>query len=43
MNSLEFIKQHVKELPKGCETVRLDSDGEIRFYGMCGTSIRFLP
>lgn len=37
MNSLEFIKQHVAELPERCTKVMLDEDGEIRFKGGCGT------
>lgn len=43
MNSLEFIKRHVKELPEGCETVRLDIDGEIRFLGDLGREHNFYP
>lgn len=31
MNSLDFIKKHVKEWPEGCWMVRLDKDGEIVF------------
>ena len=42
-NSLEFIKQHVTELPNGCKTVRLDKDGEICFRGDCGASHDFYP
>ena len=43
MNSLEFIKQHVTELPARCRAVLLDSDGEIRFKGGCGTLHDFYP
>lgn len=42
MSSLEFIKQHVAELPSGCTEVRLDKDGEICFMG-CGVSHDFHP
>lgn len=38
MNSLEFIKQHVTELPDGCTGIRLDRDGEICFTGNCDAS-----
>ena len=43
MNSLEFIKSQVKELPEGCVTVRLDSDGEIRFIGCRNNGYNFFP
>jgi len=43
MNSLEFIKSQVKELPEGCEAVRLDSDGEIRFVGGRSGCYNFRP
>ena len=43
MNSLEFIKSQVKELPEGCEVVRLDIDGEIIFSGGLGLEHNFYP
>ena len=43
MNSLEFIKQHVTELPDGCTGIRLDRDGEICFTGNCDASHDFHP
>ena len=43
MNSLEFIKSQVRELPEECEVVRLDADGEVRFLGGCGTEHDFYP
>ena len=43
MNSLEFIKSQVKELPEECEVVKLDADGEVRFLGGCSTKHDFYP
>ncbi|WP_223866486.1 hypothetical protein [Candidatus Enterovibrio escicola] len=43
MSSLEFIKRHVNEWPEGCEVVKLDSYGEILFFGDCGTKHDFYP
>jgi len=35
MNSLEFIKKHVKESPRDFIGVELEKDGKIRFTGVC--------
>ncbi len=43
MNSLEFIKKHVEKLPDGCGSVKMDADGEIKFFGDCGTEHNFYP